>query len=191
MLNFDLKLENETVLLRPTVKEDIPEFVDLTADRSMWTYFTHDLSNATELENWVKNALTEKKNKTRIPFTIIYKPTGTIAGATSFGNISVRDKRIEIGWTWLGKDFQGTGINKQVKYLMLSYCFDTLDFERVEIKTDVLNMPARKALLKMHITEEGILRSHTLMTSGRRRDTIYYGVLKQEWNILKLKNNWK
>ena len=190
MIDFDLVLQNEKILLKPTVFNDIMEFAPLTTDKNMWIYFTHDLSDRMELENWVNISLLEKENKTRIPFTIIDKINHKTIGASSFGNISNRDKRIEIGWTWIAIEYQGKGINSHVKFLMLSYCLETLKFERVEFKTDILNIPARKALLKMNITEEGILRSHTLMTNGRRRDTIYYSVLKAEWEELKKRNKW-
>jgi len=173
MIDFDLKLQTGNILMRPTIVEDIEGFTGLTTDKTMWIYFTNDLSDKTELENWVNDALIQKDNKTRLPFTIIDKKTSNIIGSTSFGNISYRDKRIEIGWTWLSKNYWGKGVNDEVKYLMFSYCFDNLDFLRVECKTDVLNIPARKALTRMNMTEEGILSSHTLMTNNRRRDTIY------------------
>ena len=189
MIDFDLKLQTGNILLRPTIVEDIAGFAGLTTDKTMWIYFTNDLSDKTELENWVNDALIQKDNKTRLPFTIIDKKTNNLIGSTSFGNISYRDKRIEIGWTWLGKNFWGKGINDEVKYLMFRYCFENLDFVRVECKTDVLNIPARKALTRMNMTEEGILRSHTLMTNNRRRDTIYYSILKTEWPEIKAKNN--
>lgn len=191
MNNFDITLQNEIVLLRPTVVTDFEPFMKLTQNKTMWVYFTHDLSESNDFKNWFNEALLGKELKTRLPFTVIQKEDNKVAGATSFGNISMRDKRIEIGWTWFGAEFWGKGLNTQAKYLMLKYCFEVLDFERVEFKTDVLNMHARNALLRMHITEEGILRSHTLMTKGRRRDTIFYSVLKTEWPELKIKNNWK
>ena len=180
MIDFDLKLQYADILLRPLQTEDIEYFSALTADKQMWIYFTNDLSDSAELEKWVNDALIQKENQTRLPFTIIDKKTGNILGSTSFGNISYRDKRIEIGWTWLGKDYHRTGVNDKVKFLMLQYCFENQDFLRVECKTDVLNIPARKA----------ILRSHTLMTNNRRRDTIYYSILKSEWPQIKVKNNW-
>jgi len=189
MIDFDLKLQTGNILLRPTIVEDIAGFAGLTTDKTMWIYFTNDLSDKTELENWVNDALIQKDNKTRLPFTIIDKKTNNLIGSTSFGNISYRDKRIEIGWTWLGKNFWGKGVNDEVKHLMFRYCFENLDFVRVECKTDVLNIPARKALTRMNMTEEGILRSHTLMTNNRRRDTIYYSILKTEWPEIKAKNN--
>ena len=190
MFNFDVILQTDKVLLRPMMSDDFELFERLTDDQTMWKYFTSDLSDKTELFEWIKDALDGWKEKSRLPFTIIDKSTGVPVGSTSFGNISLRDKRAEIGWTWIGQNYQGKGINSEIKYLMIKYLFETLDFERVELKTDVLNIKARKALLRIGLKEEGVLRSHTLMTHGRRRDTVYYSLLKSEWEEIKLKNNW-
>jgi len=138
----------------------------------------------------VNDAVAQTQSGTRIAFSIIDQASGQIAGSSSLMNISFHDERIEIGSTWLGREFQGKGINDSVKYLMMNYCFEVLKFERVEAKTDVLNLPARTALKRVGMTEEGILRSHTLMTHNRRRDTIYYSILKTEWTDLKIRNNW-
>lgn len=191
MLDFMLTLENDKLQLRPISADEYLPFEELTCDKSMWTYFTSDLSEKSELKGWIDAAIRETANKTRLAFTIIDKANDLPIGSTSFGNISLRDKRIEIGWTWIGKDYQGKGINSQVKYLMLKHCFETLDMERVEFKTDVLNEPARKALLRIGAKGEGFLRSHTLMTHGRQRDTIYYSILKAEWPDMKANNNWQ
>jgi RimJ/RimL family protein N-acetyltransferase len=177
MIDRNLILENEKVLLRPMTRQDFPLLQDLTSDPAMWIYFTHDLSSLAEFESWASPHFAGE----RLQFTIIDKEKERIAGATAFGSFSPRDHRLEIGWTWLGKSFQGTGINQAMKKLMLDYCFSTLKLKRVELKTDVLNLPTRKAILKFGAVEEGILRSHTLMTHGRRRDTIYYSVLADEW----------
>jgi len=177
MVPRDLVLKNEFVLLRPLTRQDFSLLQELTGDSNLWIYFTQDLSKEDEFEFWASGHFKED----RLQFVVIDQKTGKIAGSTAFGSFSPRDKRLEIGWTWLGKEFQGTGINAQMKKLMLDYCFQKLGLKRVEIKTDVLNLPARKALLKIGAKEEGILRSHTLMTHGRRRDTIYYSFLEGEW----------
>jgi RimJ/RimL family protein N-acetyltransferase len=182
--------ETTFVRLRPLQAEDTAKFWELTQEKDMWAYFTSDLSNLPKLENWVKTALSQAMQKTRMPFTIVEKANNKIIGSTSIGNISERDKRLEIGWTWLGKAYQGQGYNNMAKYLLLKHCFEELLFERAEFKTDVLNMPARKALLRIGCTEEGMLRSHTLMPHNRRRDTIYYSILKSEWEGIKMRNNW-
>jgi len=185
MFENQLILENDFVKLRLLEKDDLNDFSQISNDSSIWEYFTSDLNSEENVKNWIDEALTQFTAKSRYPFTIIDKILKRTAGSTSFGNFSKRDSRIEIGWTWLGKKFQGSGINKQCKFLMLQYAFESLNLERVEFKTDVLNLQARKALKKIGAVEEGVLRSHTLMIHNRRRDTIYYSILKNEWLQLK------
>ena len=180
MLDQNLILENEKILLRPISEQDFPSLISLANDPSLWIYFTYDLSVPGEFEEWVKPAFAGQ----RLQFIVWDKRINKAVGSTAFGNYSERDERIEIGWTWLGREFHGSGVNQMMKSLMFEYCFEKLKLKRVEIKTDVLNMPARTALLKAGAVEEGVLRSHTLLTHGRRRDTIYYSVLDSEWEEL-------
>uniref|UniRef100_UPI004047B39F GNAT family N-acetyltransferase n=1 Tax=Algoriphagus sp. TaxID=1872435 RepID=UPI004047B39F len=180
MLPPDLQLESERLLLRPLERENLPTLLELTQDPALWTYFTHDLSTLAGLEAWAAGHFAGD----RLQFVVVDKGSQQYLGSTGFGNYFPREQRIEIGWTWLGRAAQGTGTNREMKSLMLAYAFEELGMLRVEFKTDVLNLPARKALLRLGATEEGILRSHTLMTHGRRRDTIYYSFLKGEnWLI--------
>ncbi len=155
----------------------------LALTASDWKYFTSNLADKAGFKAWFTEGIGLYKEHKRIPFAIFNQ--GEMAGTTSFGNISLHDKRIEIGWTWLGKKHQGTGLNPKVKLLLLSFAFEQLGMERVELKTDVNNLASRKAMLKIGATEEGILRSHTLMAFGNRRDTIYYSILKTEWPSVK------
>jgi RimJ/RimL family protein N-acetyltransferase len=120
-----------------------------------------------------------------VVFHIVDKGTGQAAGSMSFGNLSPNDLRLEIGWSWLGIAFQGKGINRWAKFLMMQHAFETLAAERVEFKTDVLNVQARHALRNIGATEEGVLRSYNPMPDGRRRDAIYYSVLRREWPAVK------
>ncbi|HEY0432964.1 MAG TPA: GNAT family protein, partial [Chitinophagaceae bacterium] len=132
------------------------------------------------LGQWMQAAITDRTAGRR-PFTIIDRETNQIAGSSSIGNISWHDLRLEIGWSWLGPKFRSTGINLHAKYAMMKYAFETLKFERVEFKTDFLNQRARRGLEKIGATAEGVLRSHMTMWNDRRRDSIYYSVLKTEW----------
>lgn len=180
----EVTLENSDVLLRPLVRQDIPFLRELTNESSLWDYFTHQLSSAKQFEEWIKPHFDEE----RIQFTVIDKQDGRLAGSTGFGNYSERDQRIEIGWTWLGTPFHGKGLNQKMKLLMLDYCFENLKLKRVEFKTDVLNLPARHALEKLGAVEEGVLRNHTLLHHGRRRNTIYYSVLPDDWLKINAEN---
>ncbi len=180
-----LTLETNRVLLRPIEESDFTTFLDLAQDEEMWYYFTLNLADKDHLRKWLDSAFTDKAAGSRRPFTIIDKATNKIAGSSSLGNIAYHDLRIEIGWSWLGKNFRSTEMNRHAKYSMMRYAFDELNFERVEFKTDVLNERAKRGLRKIGGTEEGVLRSHMTMWNDRRRSSVYYSVLKDEWSRLK------
>jgi len=180
----DLMLQTNKVLLRPIEENDFDNFLELAQDEDAWNYFTLNLADKDHLRKWIEQAFVERSANTRRPFTIIEKSTHKIAGSMSMGNISMHDLRLEIGWSWLGKEFRGTDVNRHSKYAMMKYAFDILQFERVEFKTDVLNERARKGLEKIGAKQEGILRSHMTMWNNRRRDSVYYSILKSEWPAL-------
>ncbi|WP_162427102.1 GNAT family N-acetyltransferase [Pontibacter pudoricolor] len=186
-MNFekDLHLESDRALLRPLQAHDLEQLQTIALDADTWRWNVTKITNTQDLQDWAQTAFTDRQLKRRYSFVILDKTTGRLAGSTSYGNISEADKRLEIGWTWIGKDFRGTGLNRHCKFLLLSYAFEVLQFERVELKTDVLNARSRQAMRKIGATEEGVLRSHTLMHDGRRRDTIYYSILKSEWPDIK------
>jgi len=185
VIPVELTLQTGTVILRPLGETDFDIFLQLTQDEGAWKYFSLNLADKDQLKKWMEMGFAEREANTRRPFTIIEKSSNKIAGSMSMGSISMHDLRLEIGWSWLGKNFRGTNVNRHAKYAMMKYAFDELHFERVEFKTDVLNARARKGLEKIGAKAEGILRSHMTMWNNRRRDSIYYSVLKNEWPQIK------
>ncbi|MFV0605425.1 MAG: GNAT family N-acetyltransferase [Niabella sp.] len=182
----NIELHTERVMLRIVKPTDYSCFLQLTQqDELMWEFFSKNLSDAHQLKEWLNEALIAFENNTRLPFTIIDKTTGKIAGSSSIGNISWHDKRLEIGWSWLAPAFRGTGINKNAKYLLMQYAFEEWLFERVEFKTGVYNLRARKGLENIGGIEEGVLRDYSLLWNKKRRTTVFYSVLKDEWPKLK------
>lgn len=181
MISPDLTLETGKAILRPLTENDFDGLLSLAQDKDMWNYFTLDLSDPAQLKKWIATLLADKAAGTRRPFTIIEKASGEIAGSMSLMNISFPDLRLEIGSSWLGKKFRSTGLNLHAKYAMIRYAFEELQFERVEFKTDVLNERARRGLKKIGGREEGVLRSHMAMWNNRRRTSVYYSILKEEW----------
>ena len=182
----EIILENTVALLRPLVVSDFNHLTAIaTGDKNLFQFFPKAVYSEALLKDYIDNAMEERKNKTRYYFTIFDKRKKVYAGSTSFLNISNADSRVEIGATWIGKDFQRTGLNRNCKFLLLSYAFEELGAERVELKTDERNTASRNAIEKIGGKFEGILRSHTLMHDGYRRNTVYYGILKNEWEYLK------
>lgn len=185
MIPVSLTLQTNKVFLRPVEENDFESFYQLAQDEDAWKYFTLNLADKKQLRKWMDAAINERKAETRIPFTIIEKSSRKIAGSMSLLNISMHDLRLEIGASWLGREFRGTDINRHSKYSMMRYTFDELNFERVEFKTDVLNERARKGLQKIGGKQEGVFRSHMTMWNNRRRDSVYFSIIKKDWPDLK------
>lgn len=184
----DLSLETDRVQLRILQWADVEHLKPLTASDTSWNYFTKALNDEASYSAWMKEALADYGMQRRVPFVIIDKQNNSYAGSTSYGNVSFVDKRIEIGWSWLGDACKGTGVNTHAKFVLMRYAFETLGFERVEIKTDNLNERSKAALKKVGAKPEGVLYNHMQMLNNRRRDSIYFAVLKSEWPDVKRDN---
>ena len=184
MIDFDknIKLEKWDVLLRPWSSSDEMLITDSIINPEIWKFTTGIVTTTEEIRDYVETALADRKNHKRYSFAICVNGSNKIIGSSSFGNISSKDKRMEIGWTWLAKEFHGTGLNNIVKYLMMQYGFEELNAHRIEFKTDNSNPRSCRALEKVGAKKDGVLRSHTLMHDGRYRDTAFFSVLETEWN---------
>lgn len=178
-------LENEHVLLRPISSDDRACLHAIAMDREIWRYFVIMIETDDDFDVFFDAAIEDQSAGRRVVYHIIDKHSGRTAGSMSFGNMAERDARIEIGWSWLGREFQGKGINRWAKYLLLEHAFERMGAERVEFKTDQLNEQARRGLRNIGATEEGILRSFNVMPGGRRRDAVFYSVLRHEWPHVK------
>ena len=141
-----------------------------------------------DLRDYVQTAVDNYYHKTAIPFIIFDKEKNAYAGCTRYMNINWHHSVLEIGSTWIGKEFQGTSLNKNMKFLMLQYAFETLKFDKVEFRVDERNIASRKAVEKIGGMLEGILRKNTLMLDGFKRNTCCFGILKEEWSNIKAEN---
>lgn len=175
------QLENEHVILRPVCEADREPLRAIAMDQQIWRYFILPVQTDKEFDALFDGGLADLAARRRVPYCIEDRATGRAAGSMSFCNIAENDGRLEIGWSWLGRDFQGKGVNRWAKFLMLRQAFDHMGAERVEFKTDVLNIQARHGLVNIGAREEGTLRSFNPMPDGRRRDAVFYSVLRAEW----------
>jgi RimJ/RimL family protein N-acetyltransferase len=178
-------LEHDAVLLRPVTEADREDWRGIALDPDIWRYFVSRVDTVADFEAFFDATLADHAAGRRVVFHVLDRASGRAAGSMSFGNLSEPDRRLEIGWSWLGRDFRGRGVNHWAKYLLLGCAFERLDAERVEFKTDVLNLRARAGLRNIGAVEEGVLRSYNPMPDGRRRDAVYYSVLRAEWPAVK------
>lgn len=179
--NHDIVLENSIIRLEPLAASHFEELKKIALDPQLWTIALTSIVTNNDLNKYIEIALAEKASSQSYTFIIIDKASGEIAGSTRYMSFSPSNMRLEIGGTWLQIKFQGKGINKPCKYELLKYAFTTLHLNRVELKTDVINQQSRKAILKIGAKEEGIFRKHQVTASGRVRDSVYYGIIKEEW----------
>lgn len=185
-------LEDDTVLLRPLQISDVENLLEISENEpETWEYSLVSANGKTNLINYIQLAIDAKAKQTEFPFIVFDKKSGKYAGSTRFYDINFNFKTIQLGYTWYGKDFRGTGLNKHCKYLLLQFAFETLGMERVEFRADINNQRSIAAMKSIGCTLEGILRSHMPTNqSSVRRDSIILSILKSEWET-QVKDNLK
>lgn len=184
--NFDFSkeiiLENDAVLLRPLQTSDFENLLEFSLNEpEIWTYSFMHAAGEDSLKRYIELALEGRKNKTQYPFIVYDKIKKRYAGCTRFHMIDLANESLHIGYTWYGKDFQGTGINKNCKLLLLTFAFEKMEIVRVEFRADNKNQKSVAAMKSIGCTVEGILRQESLSPSGYRRDSIILSILKEEW----------
>jgi RimJ/RimL family protein N-acetyltransferase len=185
--NLSPTLQNQKVILRPLQQSDEELLWPVAQEKALWIYGLKDLSIRENLNQYIKAALKDREDGICAVWIIIDPVSGKVAGCTRLAEISWKDERGQIGWTWIGKEFQGSGLNKAMKYEILKYGFETLGLNRIELKADERNVQSRKAILKLGATEEGTLRQHMKIADGFIRNTVFYSILKSEWPEIKAK----
>ena len=178
-------LEGESVKLAPLESDNLEELWEAAADESLWLWTANIIKTKEDLRGYIETALDEFERKVSLPFVTIEKSTNKIVGSTRFGNIDAKNRRVEIGWTWVNPKWQKTFINTEAKLLMLAHAFEIWNCVRVELKTDALNEKSRNAILRIGAKEEGILRRHQITDTGRFRDTVYFSIIDSEWQTVK------
>ena len=176
-----LTLEGTVVRLEPLSLEHVPALTAVGLDSELWRWTLNTIQTPGDMRAYVEKAMAAAVEGDEVPFATIERETGTAVGSTRFLNIEPHHRRLEIGYTWIAPQWQRSAVNTEQKLLLLSHAFNALGALRVEFKTDSLNAGSRKALLGIGATEEGTLRNHMLTDTGRRRHSVYFSVIEEEW----------
>lgn len=185
-------LEDDFVLLRPLQESDVENLLEISLNEpETWEYSLVPASGKENLVNYIQQAVKARTKKNEFPFIVFDKKSGKYAGSTRFYDIQLSFKTLQLGYTWYGKDFRGTGLNKHCKFLLLQFAFETLGMERVEFRADNNNQRSIAAMKSIGCQVEGVLRSHMpTFGSKARRDSIILSILRNEW-FDEVKNNLK
>ncbi len=181
-LNQYYVLENERVLLRPLQLSDVDFLKNFSENEpELWKFSLQTAAGKDNLHKYVQTALNAKDEKKEYPFIVFDKQKNKYAGSTRFYDIQPANQSLQLGYTWYGKEFQGTGLNKNCKFLLLEFAFEKWGMERVEFRADNENEKSISAMKSIGCQVDGILRSNTPKPNGERRDSIVLSILKNEW----------
>ncbi|PYT93202.1 MAG: GNAT family N-acetyltransferase [Acidobacteria bacterium] len=174
-------LEGQHIRLEPLQKNHLAGLAAVGLDPELWRWIPRPVRTIDEMAGYIETALREKEQGASLPFALVERQTGRPIGSTRYGNIERINRRVEIGWTWVTREWQRTAANTEAKYLLLKHAFETLGCIRVELKTDSLNERSRAAILRIGAREEGTFRNHMITASGRIRHTVYFSIVDSEW----------
>jgi RimJ/RimL family protein N-acetyltransferase len=178
-------LKGERVRLEPLSRAHLAGLCEVGLDEELWRWIPVPVRTAAQMEAYIDTALQEHASGVSLPFALVEQSSGRAIGSTRYANIDRFHHRVEIGWTWVAREWQRTAVNTEAKYLLLRHAFETLGCIRVELKTDSLNEKSRAAILRIGAREEGIFRNHMITASGRIRHSAYYSILDSEWPAVK------
>jgi RimJ/RimL family protein N-acetyltransferase len=175
-------LEDDRVLLRPLQEGDITYLLPYALNEpDNWRYSAASGYGEDRMRSYIQTTLDARKIGDQYPFIVFDKATGEYAGSTRFYDIQPANQMLQLGYTWYGNRFRGTGLNKHCKFLLLQLAFEELDMYRVEFRADARNERSIAAMKSIGCKPEGVLRSHMWLEDGTRRDSIVLSILKEEW----------
>lgn len=185
ILQSDIILENEKALLIPFENERNTELKTIIFDDEIWKYMGVYVRNDIDFENYIESTLKQKADGICYPFLVIDKATNKVAGSTRYGYLNHASQKCEIGWTWYGAAFQGTGLNKACKFELLNFGFENIQFKRIQFSADLENEKSQRAIERLGAIKEGIFRNNYIDSEGKSKDDAYYSIIAEEWDATK------
>lgn len=177
-------LAGKWVRLEPFAEEHREPLRVAADDDRVWQYMYFDGRGAA-FDRPFNDALQQRAEGKRLPYAVRLLSTGELIGATSYIEPNAQHKRVEIGWTWLGPEFQRSALNTEAKYLMMRHAFESWGMMRVEFKTSSTNLKSQNAMRRLGLVEEGTMRKWMYNEDGTTRDTVWFSCVDDEWPAMK------
>lgn len=174
-------LQGPRILLRPLQYIDADALLHAAADGELWNLTVTVVPSASTIDSYLKKALDGRDAGTVMPFVIVLKDSGEVIGSTRFWKIDPLNRKLEIGSSWISERWQKSFVNTEAKYLMLRHAFEVLDCVRVQFTTDENNQKSRNAILRLGAQQEGIVRHERIMPDGRKRNSVRFSIIDDEW----------
>jgi RimJ/RimL family protein N-acetyltransferase len=174
-------LQGPRILLRPLQYSDADALLRAAADGELWNLTVTVVPSASTIDSYLKKALDGRDAGTVMPFVIVLKDSGEVIGSTRFWKIDPLNRKLEIGSSWISARWQKSFVNTEAKYLMLRHAFEVLDCVRVQFTTDENNQKSRNAILRLGAQQEGNVRHERIMPDGRKRNSVRFSIIDDEW----------
>jgi RimJ/RimL family protein N-acetyltransferase len=178
-------LTGDTLELLPLQAGHASRLLRAAEDGELWNMKVTVIPGPSTVEQYIATALAGRDAGSVMPFAIVRRDTGQMVGSTRFWKIDRKNRKLEIGHTWLSESVQRSGLNTEMKYLLLRYAFEVMDCVRVQFTTDELNEKSRAAILRIGARQEGIVRHERIMPDGRKRNSVRFSIIDDEWPDVK------
>lgn len=179
-------LENGWARLEPLSNDHHDGLHAALLDGEAWKLWYTWVPEPEALRAEIHSRLERQRAGTWLPFTVIDRASGRIAGMTNYMNVDGANRRVEIGGTWYARSYQRTRLNTACKRLLLEHAFEALDCIAVEFRTHFFNRQSRAAIERLGAKLDGVLRNHQRSRDGTLRDTCVYSILPGEWPTVKV-----
>ena len=181
-----LTLEGSHIRLEPLALKHADDLLVAAQPDEIWEWLVATKPKTREaMREWIQRTEHDIAARTQIWFAIIRRADNRAVGVTSYMDIRLKDRGLEIGGTWLTPEVWRTPINTECKYLLLSHAFETLGCIRVQLKTDARNVRSQRAIERLGAVKEGVLRKQMILHDGHQRDTVMYSIIDTEWSAVK------
>ena len=167
------------------MSSDEADIIKAASDGELWNLNFTVIPSAKTAKAYIDKAISERNEKTVVPFVIVDNATNKIIGSTRYFKIDLTNRKLEIGHTWYSESYQRTYANTEAKYLLLKYAFEELKCVRVQFTTDEINLKSRNAILRIGANQEGIIRNERIMPNGRIRNAVRFSIIDTEWQKIK------
>ncbi|MCD0189427.1 GNAT family N-acetyltransferase [Acinetobacter sp. PW68] len=179
-------LNKNNIRLIPLSFEHESGLMEACKDGQLWKLRVTSTPHYSEVHHYIETALIQKNRKVHVIHLLSSKKSsGKILGTTSYHDVLLNVKRLEIGYTWYAKSVQRTHVNTTCKLLLLQFAFEQLNTETVGLRTDIFNIKSQRAIERLGAKKDGIIRGHALRKDGTTRDTVMYSIIKSEWTNIK------
>ncbi len=178
-------LEGSVVRLEPLAQAHAADLFSVV-DEEIWRFMPSAVARTIgDVRAMIDEAIAAARVGTEVPFAIVLRASGRAVGSTRYIDIRRAHRGLEIGWTWIGREWQRTAVNSECKRLLLEHAFEVIGALRVQLKTDARNTRSQRAIERLGAKREGVLRAHMVLADGFVRDSVMYSVIAAEWPSVK------